>query len=99
MAYSDFAPVHTCLPLSLIHIFKKKYAIGVDFGTLSARALLVDADTGIELASSEMEYPHGVIDKEMPSGEPLPPSWALQDPQDYLDAFYQTCLLYTSRCV
>lgn len=73
-----------------IETVKKKYAIGVDFGTLSARALLVDADTGIELASSEMEYPHGVIDKEMPSGEPLPPSWALQDPQDYLDAFYQT---------
>ena len=73
-----------------IETVKKKYAIGVDFGTLSARALLVDADTGVELASSEMEYPHGVIDKEMPSGEPLPPSWALQDPQDYLDAFYQT---------
>lgn len=73
-----------------IETVKKKYAIGVDFGTLSARALLVDADTGVELATDEMAYPHGVMDTEMPSGEKLPPHWALQDPQDYLDVFYHT---------
>ncbi|NLN74948.1 MAG: ribulokinase [Armatimonadetes bacterium] len=63
------------------------YSLGIDFGTLSARALLVDIDTGREVASDVCEYPHAVIDDHLPStGEKLPPDWALQDPQDYLDA-------------
>lgn len=64
-----------------------KFSLGIDFGTLSARALLVDVDTGREVASEVYEYPSGVIDDRLPStGEKLPPDWALQDPQDYLDA-------------
>lgn len=34
----------------------KKYAIGIDFGTLSARALLVDLENGREAAVSEYVY-------------------------------------------
>ncbi len=69
----------------------KKYALGIDFGTLSARALLVEVGTGRELASSVYEYANGVIDQVLPaSGEKLPPDWALQDPKDYLVALETT---------
>jgi len=62
-----------------------KYAIGIDFGSLSARALIVDVADGRELASHVCEYPHAVMDEQLPSGRKLPPDWALQHPQDYLD--------------
>lgn len=68
----------------------KKYVIGVDYGTLSGRALLVNAHTGEEIASAVYEYPHGVMDKELPGGTRLGPDWALQDPQDYLDVLGHT---------
>jgi L-ribulokinase len=61
------------------------YCIGVDFGTESGRALLLDARTGEELAVSVVAYPSAVIDRELPStGEPLPSDWALQDPDDWV---------------
>jgi L-ribulokinase len=60
------------------------YAIGVDFGTASARTLLLDLRSGEELALSELAYPHGVIDEILPeTGERLPMDWALHDPDDY----------------
>lgn len=63
-----------------------KYTIGVDFGTLSARALLVDTADGRELASAVMDYPHGVMDRVLcTTGEALPPNYALQHPADYLE--------------
>ncbi len=65
----------------------KRYTIGIDFGTLSARALLLDADTGEEIAVQTMAYPHGVMSETLAStGEPLPPDYALQDPADYITA-------------
>lgn len=67
----------------------KKYAIGLDFGTLSARAVLID-DEGSQLAESVKEYPHGVLDKALPSGRSLGVDWALQVPADY-----QECLIDT----
>ena len=68
----------------------KKYAIGVDYGTLSGRALLVEIPSGKELAAAVFEYPHGVMDRELPDGVPLKPDWALQHPQDYLDVLAHT---------
>mgnify|MGYP002514277329 CR=1 FL=1 len=62
-----------------------KYAIGLDFGTLSVRAILVDIQTGEEKATSVYEYPHSVMETNLPTGEKLPINWALQHPQDYLD--------------
>ena len=60
------------------------YAIGVDFGTGSARTLLLDLRSGEELALCELAYPHGVIDDMLPdTGERLPLDWALHDPDDY----------------
>lgn len=63
-----------------------KYAIGIDYGTLSARAVLADVADGHVVATAEMAYPHGVMDAHLPDGTPLPQGWALQHPQDYLDA-------------
>jgi len=59
--------------------------LGLDFGTLSGRALLLDIASGAELATAVMDYPHGVMDHALPDGTPLGPDWALQDPRDYLD--------------
>ena len=67
-----------------------KYTIGLDYGTLSGRALIVNAQTGEELASSVFDYPHAVMDEYLPSGKKLGNDWALQHPQDYLDVIYNT---------
>ncbi len=67
-----------------------KYVIGVDFGTLSGRALLVNVENGEELATAVYEYPHGVMDEKLPSGRILPPDWALEHPTDYLGVFSHT---------
>lgn len=64
--------------------------IGIDFGTLSARALLLDIDSGQELACGVCEYPQAVITTHLPDGTPLPHNFALQDPQDYLTALEQS---------
>ena len=62
---------------------ERKYAIGVDFGTESGRAVLVDVNSGEEVATSVYPYQNGVIDDLLPiEGAPvrLEPEWALQDP-------------------
>jgi L-ribulokinase len=66
------------------------YTLGIDYGTESGRALLVDARDGREVATAVHVYRHGVIDQHLPgSDQPLPPDWALQDPQDYLEVLKQ----------
>jgi L-ribulokinase len=63
-----------------------KYAIGVDYGTQSGRAVLVDLSNGDEVADHVTSYPHGVIDETLPtSGKTLEHDWALQHPDDYLE--------------
>src|SRR6202050_4222816 len=61
------------------------YVIGVDFGTRSARALVVRVSDGTEVGTAVRDYTHGVIDREL-GGRELPPDWALQDPGDYTEA-------------
>ena len=62
------------------------YVVGVDFGTLSGRALVVRVADGAELGTAVHQYRHGVMDTVLASdGRPLPPDWALQDPADYLE--------------
>jgi len=67
-----------------------KYAIGLDYGSLSGRAVLADVATGKALASSVYEYPHAVMDCALPDGTTLAPDFALQHPQDYLDVLSHT---------
>ena len=62
----------------------QQYVVGVDFGTLSGRALVVRVSDGAELGTAVHEYRHGVLDRELPGGGSLlPPDWALQVPEDY----------------
>lgn len=69
----------------------KLLALGLDYGTESARAVLVDLESGTELAVATEPYPHGVLERTLPSGRPLPPQYALHHPADYLEV--TRCLL------
>jgi len=63
-----------------------KYAIGVDYGTQSGRAVLVSLADGKEIADHVTEYTHGVMDETLPNKDiKLGYEWALQHPQDYLE--------------
>jgi len=65
--------------------------VGVDFGTESARAVLIDVSNGNELASAVHPFRSGVIDRRLPGLDvELPPAWALQDPDDYLESLGAT---------
>jgi len=64
----------------------EKYVIGVDYGTLSGRALVVRTSDGKEMGSAVFEYPNAVMDRVLnSSGAQLGPDWALQDPLDYVE--------------
>lgn len=69
----------------------RRFVLGLDFGTLSVRALLVDVDTGEELSDTVSNYRHGVIEEHLPNDKRrLPPETALQHPADYLEAMEQS---------
>jgi L-ribulokinase len=70
-----------------------RYTVGVDFGTESGRAVLVDCADGRELATRIYRYRNGVIDERLPAPDDdvrLEPEWALQDPEDYVRTFQET---------
>ena len=67
-----------------------KHTIGIDFGTDSARAVLVDVASGRVAATASVPFPHGVIDRSLPGqSDHLPPDWALQHPGDWVAAAEQ----------
>ena len=64
----------------------QKYTIGVDYGTLSGRAVVVRVSDGAELGTGVFEYPNAVMDTKLNSnGAKLGPDWALQDANDYVE--------------
>jgi L-ribulokinase len=69
----------------VISVDSETYVIGVDYGTLSGRAVVVRVSDGVELGSAVLDYPHAVMDTTLAAtGEALPPEWALQVPADYV---------------
>ncbi|SFP84241.1 FGGY family carbohydrate kinase [Salibacterium halotolerans] len=61
-----------------------QYTIGIDFGTLSGRAVVMDTRNGTKLAAAAADYPHAVLDDELPQQIKLGDDWALQHPGDYI---------------
>ena len=69
----------------------EQYVIGVDYGTLSGRAVVVRVSDGHEMGTAVLDYPHAVMDtKLVSSGATLPPDWALQDANDYVEVLKVT---------
>lgn len=70
----------------------RRLALGLDFGTESVRALLVDVASGDTAGQGVAAYVHGVIDRELPGGGGrLPADYALQHPQDWLESAGEAC--------
>ena len=81
---SDFATLRA-VKSKAKKLKEKRYVLGIDFGTLSGRALLVNADTGEEVAWADHQYKNAVIEQSLPgSKKRLKPHTALQDPADYI---------------
>lgn len=67
-----------------------KYIIGIDFGTLSARAVVVARKDGQVLGEHVVKYPHGVVTGALPDGTAIPEDYALAVAEDYRDALYES---------
>jgi L-ribulokinase len=65
---------------------RERFVVGIDYGTLSGRACVVRASDGAQAGAAVRAYPHAVMDRHLArTGAALPPAWALQDADDYLD--------------
>lgn len=62
------------------------FIIGLDYGSESARGVLIDAGSGEQVASHTHEYSHGIMTHSLPDGTKLPRAWALQNAADYVEA-------------
>ncbi len=63
------------------------YLIGLDFGSESARGVLIDARTSQQVAYHVHPYRYGIMTEALPMGRPLPNAgFALQNAADYLEA-------------
>ncbi|HEV2416815.1 MAG TPA: ribulokinase [Terriglobia bacterium] len=65
-------------------MIKDLFAVGIDYGTESGRAVVVRVRDGKEVGAAIVPYPDGVLGERLPSGARLEPDWALQNPRDYL---------------
>lgn len=65
----------------------EKFTIGLDFGTNSVRALIVETATGTEISSAVWGYRHGEMGVLI---DPKDPNLARQNPADYLEGVEKT---------
>lgn len=79
---------------------EKQYSIGLDYGTLSVRGVLLDMDTGEEAGVESYEYPHGVVSGCLPDKNRtrIPKEYALAVPQDYLEGLGQVVRSLLNNC-
>lgn len=64
-----------------------RFAIGVDYGTSSCRALVVDVGSGREITASSWAYRHGDGGVLLDARDP---NLARQSPRDYVDGFVRS---------
>jgi L-ribulokinase len=64
----------------------RQFAIGLDYGTNSVRALIVDVRTGEEVGTAVYQYPSGEKGVLL---DPKNPNLARQNPADYIEGFYR----------
>lgn len=64
----------------------EKYVIGIDYGTQSARAAVVQVSDGAVIGTCAYSYPHGVMSEMLPDGTKLPEQFALAEAEDYIEA-------------
>lgn len=72
------------------HADNNKYVIGLDYGTLSGRAILVSVCDGEIVSESICSYPHGILRTVPGTDEELPADFALQEIDDYVEVMYHT---------
>ena len=76
----------------------KKYTIGLDFGSLSCRGILVDTSDGRICAEAVFVYPHGVMTEHLPDGTPLEGDVAFQHPRDFREAMVAVVRELVGEC-
>jgi len=62
------------------------FIIGLDYGSESARGVLINTASGEQIGSHTHAYRHGIMTQALPGGSPLPRGWALQNAADYIEA-------------
>lgn len=67
----------------------KSYIVGLDYGSESARGVLIDTETGAQVGSHVHAYRSGIMTRSLRDGTPLPPNFALQDADDYVEAAFE----------
>ena len=67
-----------------------KYTLGIDYGSLSARAVICRVSDGEVIAQHEAVYPHAVMTEKLPDGTALEKGYQLQHPSDYLYALEES---------
>ncbi len=79
-------------------MIQNTYTIGLDFGSLSCRGVLVDVKDGSIAAEAAMAYPHAVMSEALPDGTPLEGDPCLQSPEDFREAMIHVVRELVSRC-